>query len=174
MSQSLERQRGLTRARPLGHPAVSLAAFAAGVGATAAIGSRQSRPGLWYRSLRKPPYQPPTWVFGPVWTVLYGLIAVSGWRVWRSPPGPARRRALGAWGAQLGLNAAWTWLFFGRRRIRAALVDVALLDGAIWAYRRSARQVDRTAARLVTPYLAWTAFATLLNAAIVRRNPGRA
>ncbi len=148
--------------------ALSFAALVAGAGALGRIAVPVSR-GAWYRALRKPPYQPPPAAFGPVWTVLYTLIAASGYRVWRSQS-PARRRALALWGSQLALNAAWTPLFFGQRRPRAALADAALLVPAIGAYAWTARRVDRAAAWMVTPYLGWAAFALLLNAGIVRRN----
>jgi tryptophan-rich sensory protein len=129
-------------------------------------GARQG----WYKRLRKPAFQPPGAVFAPVWTALYGLIAVSGWRVWNQPTGPARSRALALWGLQLGLNSAWSFLFFGRRRPDASLLDIAALGPAIAAYALAARQVDRGAAWMMAPYLGWVAFATLLNEEIVRLN----
>ena len=128
-----------------------------------------SRPGRWYRRLEKSPLNPPPAVFGPVWTVLYGLIATSGWRVWRA----GSRKALGWWAAQLALNAAWSPIFFGLKRPRAALADLALLLPAIAIYARHARQVDRPAAWMVAPYLGWVGFASVLNAEIVRRNRSR-
>lgn len=125
----------------------------------------------WYRRLSKPRFTPPEGLFAPVWSVLYALIAGAGFRLWRAPASAARRRALRWWAAQLALNAAWTPLFFGARRPRAALVDLALLDAAIVACVRAARRVDRPAAWMLAPYLAWSSFALLLNAEIVRRNP---
>ncbi len=126
---------------------------------------------LWFRTLRKAPAQPPARVFGPVWTVLYGLIAYSGWRIWNAPDSPARRRALALWAGQLTLNGAWTPLFFGARRPVAALVDVVALDATASAYAATALGVDRPAALALAPYLAWLGFATYLNGAIVARNP---
>lgn len=142
----------------------------------AAVGAATMRGGgspksLWYRVLRKPPLQPPNRVFGPVWSVLYGAIAYSGWKVWRAPKSPERSRALALWAAQLGLNGAWTPLFFGARRPKLALADLAALDAAATAYAAAAAEVDRTAALVVAPYLAWLGFATYLNAEIVARNP---
>jgi translocator protein len=147
------------------------AAFAGLSAGAAALGGQTARAvrTRWYAALRKPRWQPPGRAFGPVWTLLYGLVATSGYRVWRTRS-PARSRALGLWGAQLALNAAWTPLFFGARRPRAALVDVALLVPCIAAYASTAARADRTAAWLVVPYLAWTGFALALNGAIVRRN----
>jgi tryptophan-rich sensory protein len=147
-----------------------LAAFAGITLAAAAWGARYSGNGRWYRRLRKPPFQPPAWLFGPVWTVLYATIAVSGWWVWRRRGLPEARGALGWWGAQLGLNAAWSWLFFGRRRPALALAELLALQAANLGYARSAARVDPKAAWLVAPYLGWVGFAGVLNEEIVRRN----
>jgi tryptophan-rich sensory protein len=147
------------------------ALFFAGVTfAAAAVSTRASRPGLWYRLLRKPPLNPPDWVFGPVWTLLYGAIAYSGYRVWRSADSPARTRALGLWSAQLALNTAWSPLFFAAHAPRASLAVLSLLVPAIGAYASSARQVDTRAGLVVLPYLAWSSFATYLNTGIVVEN----
>jgi tryptophan-rich sensory protein len=98
-------------------------------------------------------------------------MSVSAWRVWRHGAAPARGRALRWWGAQLALNAAWSPLFFGLRRPRAALVDAVALAGAVGRYVGAARRADRAAAWLVLPYLGWACFAVALNAEIVRRTP---
>jgi translocator protein len=146
------------------------ALFAGATFAAGALGARSSSArSPWYRALEKPAWQPPPAAFGPVWTALYALTAASGWRTWRSSA-PARRRALALWGAQLALNAAWSPLFFGLRRPRAALVDAALLVPVIGAYALAARRADRLAATLILPYLGWSAFALALNSEIVRRN----
>jgi len=150
---------------------LGLLAFGGITAAVAAVAARSSRPGLWYRALEKPAFTPPDRVFPVVWTVLYGLIAVSGWRVWRRRGRTGRGWALGLWAAQLGLNGLWSWTFFGRRRARAALADVVLLLASIGAYAKAAERIDRPAATLMVPYLGWTAFATVLNEEIIRRNP---
>ncbi len=152
--------------------ALSILPFAALTAASAGFGGRftQGGRGLWYRSLRKPPFQPPPAVFGPVWTALYGMMARSAHRIWQRPRSPARTAALVLWKAQLAANATWSWLFFGRRRPKAALVDIGVLIGLVGAYTAVARKVDRKAAWMMAPYLAWLSFATLLNAEIVRRN----
>ena len=153
--------------------AASFAAFAGLTAGVAALGSRhtlKTSRGLWYRVLRKAAFQPPSRAFGPVWTGLYALIATSGHRVFQARS-PGRSRALALWGAQLGFNAAWSYLFFARRRPKAALVDIGLLFGAIAAYAAAARKVDRPAAWMMAPYLGWVAFASVLNASIVRKNP---
>jgi translocator protein len=143
-----------------------LTAGAAVLGASAQRGANDD----WYDGLRKPRFTPPKAVFGPVWTGLYALIALSGYRVWKAPRSRRRRAALGLWGAQLVLNAAWTPLFFGLRRPLAALVDLVALTGTAGAYAAAARKVDRPAAIMMLPYLAWLGFAGALNEEIWRLN----
>ena len=137
-------------------------AFTALTYGASAIGARAMR--------KKPSFQPPSWVLAPVWTVLHGTIAASGWRIWRSPPSLERTRALVLWAKQLLLNGAWTPLFFGAHKPTAALADLMALDVAAGKYAAGAAKVDRTAAMLVAPYLAWLGLATALNAAIVARS----
>ena len=158
------------RSRTLGsYLAFGAATVAAGL--MGAFATRRSVDSFWYHvELKKPSFQPPEKVFGPVWTVLYGLIAVSGARVWQARRSRARTRALALWGTQLALNTAWPLIFFGARRPRAALADLVALIGSIAAYMDEAQQVDGRAAIAVAPYLAWTGFATLLNEEIVRLN----
>ncbi len=163
-----------TRFRALGVLGLLTGAVAlvAAAGASVTSGGR----GRWYRDLKKPPFQPPPAAFGPVWTGLYGLMVWSAFRIWRKPveteeQGRMRTRALRLWAAQLVLNGAWSPLFFGAHRPRAALVDIALLVPTLAAYTHSAAKIDRGAALMMAPYLAWASFATLLNIEIVRRNP---
>jgi translocator protein len=151
------------------HKVLALAGFGA-LTAGAAVLAAQTGPGRWYRRLRTPWFQPPSWVFAPVWTGLYGLIAASGYRVWRAPASPERTRALTFWGAQLGLNAAWSWLFFGKQSPGAALVDIGLLRTSIDAYTEAAEKIDPAAHWMMMPYRGWVSFATLLNSEIVRKN----
>jgi tryptophan-rich sensory protein len=129
------------------------------------IGSA-SAPGEWYQSLRKPEFNPPPWVFGPVWTVLYVMIGVAGWRAWLLP----ERGPLGVWAAQMALNFAWTPTFFVAQAIGAALVVILLLLAAILAFIVLTWNRDRLAALLFVPYAAWVAFASLLNASIWTMN----
>lgn len=139
---------------------------------TAATGARATARGKpWYRLLRKSSLNPPAAAFGPVWTGLYAASALSAARVYRAEPSPARSRALVLWGTQQALNAAWSPLFFGQRRPRAALLDLGLLWGALGTYAAQAQRVDRAAAALVLPYLAWVSFAGFLNKEVVRKNP---
>ena len=157
---------------------LGLLGFASAVAGAACIGARYSprdpQTGLWYARLRKPPFHPPDAVFPVVWTALYTLIAISGWRVWRRPDSPERTAALRLWVAQLLCNAEWTWLFFARRLPAWSLADIVSLELAVIGYILEARKVDKTAAALFVPYAAWVVFAALLNEEIVRRNPGAA
>ncbi len=126
---------------------------------------------LWYSRLKKPSYNPPNYVFPIVWTILYSMIAVSGWRVWSSQPSWRRRKALRLWAEQLIANAKWTKLFFGQHRPKLALLDIIAMEGIILEYISVAKKVDRAAALLFVPYMGWVAFATLLNADIALLNP---
>lgn len=170
-----ERERGEARRRDWTGALLALAGFGAAAGVAAALGShwdpKEGDSKEWYRSLDKPAWTPPDWVFPAAWTPLYTLIAISAYRVWRAEPSPERSRALALWGVQMGLNAAWTPLFFGRRNPKAGLADVALLVPSVAAYAAQAARVDRPAGVMMAPYLAWTTFAAALNADIVRRNP---
>jgi tryptophan-rich sensory protein len=149
---------------------LALAAFLATVAAVAVAGSlvTDTGPGSWYAALVKPSWQPPGWAFGPVWTALYVAIAVAGWLWWRE--GPDGSTALGWWWTQLALNLAWSFAFFGLQRPIVALATIGLLDLAIAACIAVGWHVRRAGAVLLVPYLAWTAFATALNAAIVVAN----
>lgn len=146
----------------------ALTAAAAVWGATANPDIRSTR--RWYDDLDKPDYTPPKAVFGPVWTGLYALIATSGWRVWRQREADARTPALGLWAAQLGLNAWWSRLFFGRRDLKASFAESLALAGSVGAYTAAAARVDRPAATMVLPYLGWVTFAAVLTGDIMRRN----
>ena len=126
--------------------------------------------GTWYAGLAKPSFNPPDWLFGPVWTVLYLLIAVAGWRVWRRRAQAGARLALGAWIVQLALNLAWSFLFFGGRMIGVALAEIGVLLAAIVLTAVLSWRIDRIAGALLIPYIAWVGFATLLNASLWRLN----
>jgi tryptophan-rich sensory protein len=144
---------------------VPVATFSA-VLLTAIFGSR-FLPGSWYESLAKPTWNPPNWVFGPAWTVLYIAIAVAGWLVWRAP---AARGARLLWCGQLVLNAAWSWLFFGLHRADLALADIAVMLLLILAFVVVCWRPNRRAALLFVPYALWVGFALSLNLAIVVLN----
>lgn len=124
----------------------------------------------WYAGLRKPSFNPPDWLFAPVWTMLYILIALSAWLVWRPGGRAGARTALVWWGAQLALNAAWTPIFFGAHRIGLALIVIVALIVAIAGTILAFRRHSALAAAMLVPYLAWVCFATILNASIWRLN----
>ena len=127
-------------------------------------------PGEWYAQLAKPSWTPPPWLFGPAWTVLYLLMAVSGWLLWRGREQPEARRALAAFVVQLLLNLAWTPVFFGLHAPGAALAVILVLVAAIAATMALADRASRAAAVLLVPYLGWVCFATALNWSIWRLN----
>ena len=133
-----------------------------------ALSGAMFMPGDWYRSLNKPSWTPPDWLFGPAWTVLYLMIAIAGWLVWKAVGwGPA----LAAWALNLAFNGAWSWLMFGHRQIQAALYDAFAMLATIVAFMVLAWPASETATWLFVPYLAWVSFATALNASILQRNP---
>ena len=120
----------------------------------------------WYQALAKPSFNPPDWVFAPVWTTLYFLMGVSGWRVWRRSPSRATRGALALFGLQLFLNFAWSVLFFGFQRIDLALIDIVILFVAIVANMILFWRIEHLATLLLVPYAAWVVFAIVLNVSI--------
>lgn len=124
-------------------------------------------PGEWYASLAKPVFNPPNWIFGPVCTVLYVLIAIAGWRIWQHDAGGG---AMKLWWAQLVLNFAWSPIFFGAQKPAIGLVVIIALLATIVLLIRAAHRDDRLAAGLFVPYALWVAFATLLNASIIILN----
>lgn len=125
----------------------------------------------WYASLNKPSFNPPNWVFGPAWTVLYILMGLAAGLVWCSEGDAAlKRRALMAYAVQLGLNLAWSLIFFGLQAPKLALVEIIVLWIAIVWCIRVFRPVHAVAAYLLVPYLLWVTFASVLNGAIVVLN----
>lgn len=144
----------------VGFIAASFSAAAIGGAATA------TSVGTWYRALNKPAWNPPDWIFGPVWTVLYVFMAVAAWRVWCRTDGDARRHTLVLFGTQLVLNALWAVLFFGLRQPGPALVDVIVLWSLLLVLQVRFARIDRVAGGLWAPYLAWVSFASALNAAV--------
>ncbi|MDN2567320.1 tryptophan-rich sensory protein [Aquibium sp. A9E412] len=142
---------------------ISLAAFLLLVmGGGALIGSL-TPPGAWYAGLAKPPYNPPSWVFGPVWTALYALIAVAGWRTFRRAPAG---KAMAAWWTQMALNFVWSPVFFLAHLPGLALAVILAMLAAILAFIALAWPRDRLSALLFLPYAAWVAFAAAVNAGV--------
>lgn len=137
------------------------------------IGSR-SMPGEWYASLAKPPWTPPSAVFAPVWTVLYVLMGVAAWVVWRRAGFSGAAPALALFVIQLALNALWSYVFFGLHRVDIALVDIAALWLVILIVLVLFWREDWRAGALLIPYLVWVGFASCLNFALWRLNSGPA
>jgi translocator protein len=136
------------------------------VGGGSLIGATNT-PGPWYEALAKPPFNPPNWIFGPVWSILYVMIAVAGWRIWRMKQTGG---AMAVWWLQLGLNFLWSPVFFTVQSIGGALVVVLAMLASILAFIVLAWNRDRLSALLFIPYAAWVSFATLLNASILYLN----
>jgi tryptophan-rich sensory protein len=126
------------------------------------------KPDAWFANLAKPSWNPPAWLFGPVWTLLYITIAVAAWGVWKRA---GWNRAHGWWLAQLVLNATWTPVFFGLHRPGLAVGIILALWFAISGTIAAFAKVERWTAWLLAPYLAWVIFATALNIAIWWLNP---
>lgn len=125
----------------------------------------------WYVTLEKPFFNPPDWIFGPVWTLLFVLMGYAAGMVWTSEASAfMKRRALAVYAIQLALNFSWSILFFALKKPLFALVDIVLLLVAILWCMQLFRPIEARAAHLLVPYLLWVGFATILNAAIVSMN----
>ena len=124
----------------------------------------------WYRTLTRPSISPPSWLFGPVWTLLYAMMAIAAWQVSQTAPSTLRTWAIGLFLTQLALNFAWSFLFFRCHAIGAALAEVIVLWLAIGATTLVFGRVMPSAAGLMVPYWAWVTFAAVLNAAFWRLN----
>jgi tryptophan-rich sensory protein len=130
--------------------------------------------GTWYADLRKPSFNPPNWIFAPVWSALYFLMARGGWLVWRKAGWSGARFALALFFVQLALNVAWSGLFFALRRPAIALIEIVFLLGTIVATGCAFQPVSGLAFWLMVPYALWVAFASLLNFKIWQLNSGAA
>jgi tryptophan-rich sensory protein len=124
-------------------------------------------PGDWYASLQKPFFNPPAWLFGPVWTTLYVLIGIAGARIWMRA---AKSAAMQLWFAQLAVNVLWSPAFFGLQSPELGLVVIAGMLVTIIGFMIKARPIDRVSTLLFIPYIAWVAFASLLNLSIAWLN----
>jgi benzodiazapine receptor len=139
----------------------------------AAIGNLATIPNIptWYASLNKPFFNPPNWIFGPVWTLLYVLMGIGLYLVWIAKASGAKKQAYVWFGIQLAFNALWSIVFFGMHMPLVALVVIVLLLIAISLMIRNFWRISRTAAWLQVPYVVWVTFATALTAAIALLNP---
>ena len=127
--------------------------------------------GTWYQSLTQPSFTPPSWVFGPVWTILYLMIAIVAYRIAYAAQTPWKASALGLWALQIALNTLWTPVFFGAKNLGGAMIYIALLWVTICLLILVTRQVDKLSAILLLPYLAWVTFASILNFVFWTLNP---
>jgi tryptophan-rich sensory protein len=140
------------------------------VAVSASLITQPNIPG-WYAGLQKPSFTPPNWAFPVAWTILYAMMAYALWRILSLPENrPGRSTAIIAFFVQLALNGTWSFAFFGGQSPLAGLMVIAALIVAILATIRTFWRLDRTAALLLVPYLAWVSYATLLNATIWRLN----
>lgn len=135
--------------------------------ASAAVFGSLFQPGEWYEGLVKPSWTPPNWVFGPVWTILYLMIAAAGWQVWRKN---GLSLVIVVWTLQIILNASWSWAMFGEHEIGLALLIITVLVVTIIIFAILAWPISRTASLLFFPYLAWVLYASSLNAALWNLN----
>ncbi len=145
---------------------LALSFAASGIGAVASI-----RAASFYGELAQPAWAPPSWVFGPMWTLLYAMMAVAAWLVWRSGGFRANRTALGLFLLQLVVNALWSWLFFAWHLGAWAFFDILLLWVLIAATLLSFWRARPLAGVLLIPYLLWVSFAGALNYAVWQLNP---
>lgn len=138
---------------------------------TAVAGGLATQIGPWYYALKKPSFQPPDWLFGPVWTLIYGLTALAAILAWRAARSATQRRwMLALFAANIALNVGWSVLFFTLRRPDLALIEVALLWLSVLALVIHCGALHRTSRLLLLPYLAWVSFASCLNYGIVQLN----
>ena len=120
----------------------------------------------WYQGLNKPPFNPPNWIFGPVWTTLYGLMAFAAIRIHRLPRSADTRRALTLFYGQLALNAAWSWMFFAAHSPLLGLINIVPQLALVIATAVAFYRIDRLAGIAIAPLALWVGFATLLNASV--------
>jgi len=149
----------------LGWMAITFIAATLGAWASASAAS-------FYTTLALPPWAPPASVFGPVWTLLYAMMAIAAWLVWRERGWRGARPALMLYLVQLAVNALWSWLFFGWKLGALAFADILVLVALVCATTVAFARVRPIAAALLLPYLAWISFASALNFAVWRANPG--
>ncbi len=129
-----------------------------------------SETGTWYSYLNKPFFNPPSWLFGPVWTILYLMMGISCFLIWKSPSTAHRSRALTIYAIQLFLNFWWSIIFFAFHQPSLALIEIAIMWVAIFFTIRTFHPINKVAAWLLVPYILWVSFASILNGAIVWLN----
>ncbi|MEC7695866.1 MAG: TspO/MBR family protein [Planctomycetota bacterium] len=167
MAQDADPNQRSPRAQALGLVISVVICFGA-----ALLGNLATMPQIptWYSGIAKPAWTPPDWVFGPVWSLLYAMMAVSAWLVWRKVGGKTTRVPLIWFGTQLVLNSLWSVLFFGMQKPAWSMVEVFFLWLAILMTIRAFWPLSRWASLLLVPYLLWVSFASILNVAIWQLN----
>ena len=163
---------GSGRTGSRGRSLLALLAFVILVAVASATASSVTQPQIdgWYAGLEKPWFNPPNWLFGPVWTALYTMMAIAGWLVWRERGLRGARGALALFGLQLALNILWSLIFFGLERPGAAFVEIAALWSAVCATMIAFWRIRPLAGWLFVPYLLWVSYAAVLNGAVWRLN----
>lgn len=153
---------------------IGLAVFIGICLGAASLGASVTTPEIdgWYMMIEKPAWNPPDWIFGPVWTSLYLMMAVAAWLVWKPNGFKAAATGLSLFAVQLGLNVAWSWIFFRLHAPGWAFVEIVILWSAILATTVAFFQKSKIAGGLMVPYLAWVSFASVLNFTIWRLNAG--
>jgi tryptophan-rich sensory protein len=142
-----------------------------GAGGLGAIATTPEIEG-WYKTIAKPSWNPPDYVFGPVWTTLYIMMAIAAWLIWKPTGFKATAMPLTLFAVQLVLNVAWSWIFFGMHQPGWAFTEIVILWLAIVATTVAFFRCSKIAGWLMMPYLAWVSFASVLNFAIWRMNAG--
>ncbi|MEO8557546.1 MAG: TspO/MBR family protein [Rhodospirillales bacterium] len=162
----------MSRSLPLRRDWPALGLILAAVALVLVLGNRATLSEIptWYASLTKPSWTPPNWLFGPVWTALYAMMAAAAWLVWRRRRMVEVRPAMTAWALQLALNLAWSLLFFGQHAVLLGLIDIAALWLAIVATIVLFWPIRPLAGALLLPYLAWVSYALSLNVGILTLN----
>ena len=162
----------MSKSMPLKSSMIGLIVFLVVCFAAAGIGGAVTTPkiGTWYANLVKPSWNPPNWIFGPVWSALYCCMAVAGWLVWRQDGVAGAKLPLALFGVQLALNVLWSFIFFGLENPGLAFVEAILLWAAIAATMMAFWQRSMVAGILFVPYLAWVSFASVLNLTVWRLN----
>jgi benzodiazapine receptor len=153
------------------HKTLTFLAFYASTFVAASSAAVWEVGGTWYQSLNQPSFTPPSWVFGPVWTILYLMIAIVAYRIAYAQETSWKIPTLALWALQIVLNALWTPIFFGAKNLGGAMIYIGLRWVTICVLIWTTRQVDKLSAFLMLPYLAWVSFASVLNFAFWSLNP---
>jgi benzodiazapine receptor len=145
--------------------AINSIALTVGLGAASGYFTVREIP-TWYAGLTKPTFNPPNYLFGPVWTTLYVLMGISVFLIWKQPPSPKRKKAINLYLIQFALNLAWSFIFFNQHQIFLALIDIVAMWICILLTILAFSKFSKPAAWLLVPYISWVSFATILNVAI--------